>query len=76
MLNLIGGLIGVGLGYLIAQVAGEAVAAAGYAVFKPVFTWQLVVYTLIFAFLVGIGSGIFPAYRASKLKPVDSLRYE
>ncbi|PAV12964.1 ABC transporter substrate-binding protein [Methanosarcina spelaei] len=31
---------------------------------------------LILAILIGVISGVVPAYRASKLKPVDALRYE
>jgi putative ABC transport system permease protein len=31
---------------------------------------------LAFSFLVGAISGLVPAYQASKLKPVDALRYE
>jgi len=31
---------------------------------------------LLVAFGIGIISGTIPAYRASKLKPVDALRYE
>ncbi len=38
--------------------------------------WWLIVGTLIFSFLVGCISGIAPAWKASKLNPVDSLRYE
>jgi putative ABC transport system permease protein len=31
---------------------------------------------LFLAVLIGVVSGVVPAYRASKLKPVDALRYE
>ena len=29
-----------------------------------------------FAFFIGVLSGLTPSYQASKLKPVDALRYE
>ena len=76
VLSLIGGIIGVILGYLLSSVAGTAIAASGFGVFTPLFTWQLVVGSLVFAFLIGALSGLLPAYQASKLKPVDALRYE
>ena len=37
---------------------------------------HLMAFGLILAVLIGVVSGVVPAYRASKLKPVDALRYE
>ena len=37
---------------------------------------SLMVYGLTLAEIIGVISGVVPAYRASKLKPVDALRYE
>ncbi|MGI5991016.1 MAG: ABC transporter permease [Methanosarcina sp.] len=36
----------------------------------------LMVFGLALAVLIGVISGAVPAYRASKMKPVDALRYE
>jgi len=36
----------------------------------------LILFSITFSFLVGCISGFFPARTASKLKPVDALRYE
>ncbi len=53
-----------------------------YFQFHPVFYMQasaspgLILFALTFSFLVGCISGFLPARRASKLKPVDALRYE
>jgi len=37
---------------------------------------MLILFSIMFSFLVGCVSGYFPSRTASKLKPVDALRYE
>ena len=76
LLGLIGGGIGMLLGYGLAKLGAMAIAAAGYSFLKPYFPWWLTVGCLVFSFLVGAVSGYFPAKAASRLKPVDALRYE
>ncbi len=39
-------------------------------------TPQLLIFALVFSVILGMIAGAIPAYRASKLKPVDALRYE
>jgi len=76
ILGLIGGTIGVIFGYIIAKIGGAIAAASGLSLLKPAFPWWLTLGCLLFAFLVGSLSGLFPAIQASKLNPVDALRYE
>ncbi|MBN1645923.1 ABC transporter permease [Candidatus Woesearchaeota archaeon] len=76
MLGLAGGLIGIGLGYLVSKAGGAAAAAAGYASLRPYFPWWLIAGCLAFALLVGSLSGLPPSIQASKQNPVESLRYE
>ena len=72
-----GGLIGIVLGIGFAKLVELAfVVAVGPAFLSIKIDWILVIGTLIFSFLIGVLSGIAPARRASKLNPVDSLRYE
>ena len=66
----IGGLLGVLLGIII----GNLVAfATGAGVIIP-WAWMIMGFAL--CFIVGISSGIYPAIRASKLDPIEALRYE
>jgi putative ABC transport system permease protein len=76
VLGLIGGSMGILLGYGLAKLGGVAIAAAGYSFLQPHFPWWLIVGSLVFSFGIGAASGFFPARAASKLKPIDALRYE
>ncbi len=76
LLGLVGGLVGVLLGYLIAKIGGYVAAVSGYSSLYPVFPWYLTFGCLAFAFFVGTIAGFLPARQASKLHPVDALRYE
>ena len=70
MLTALGGAIGVALGWAIA--AGVKVATPLPTYVSP---WSVVV-GLVFSASVGVFFGFYPAMRASRLDPVDSLRYE
>jgi putative ABC transport system permease protein len=77
VLGLIGGIIGVVLGVLLGVGASFfAGQALGTNLLKAYFPWYLIVGALVFSFAVGCASGALPALQASKLKPVDALRYE
>jgi len=76
LLGFIGGALGVIAGYFVASAGGAIAAASGYSLLKPIFPWYLILGCIFFATLVGVLAGLLPAYQASKLKPVDALRYE
>jgi putative ABC transport system permease protein len=42
----------------------------------PMLTPELILMALAFGMIVSVVFGLYPAWRASKLKPVDALRYE
>lgn len=72
-----GGVVGVVMGLGLAKLVELGFrAAVGPAFLVVEVNWWLVLGTLGFSFLVGCLSGIAPARRASRLKPVDALRYE
>jgi putative ABC transport system permease protein len=76
LLGFIGGCFGILVGYLIAKGGGIAAANAGFSSLQPIFPWYLITGCLFFSFSVGCIAGILPSIQASKLKPVDALRYE
>ena len=72
----VGGIIGIFFGFLISSAGGLIAAQAGFSFLKPAFPIWLSLGCIFFAFIVGAVSGVMPAIRASKLRPVDALRYE
>jgi putative ABC transport system permease protein len=75
LLSLIGGLIGIFLGWLIATAVGQFAAASGTP-FNPSISLNAVLLATVFSAAVGLFFGIYPANRAASLEPVEALRYE
>ncbi|HLC64520.1 MAG TPA: ABC transporter permease [Candidatus Nanoarchaeia archaeon] len=76
MLGAVGGIIGVLLGIGLSKFVEVVVGAAlGTELLRASFTLFVIFGSLAFSFFVGSASGFLPAYQASRLKPVDSLRY-
>lgn len=65
-----GGLLGIILGII----AGNAVSLSIGGTFIIPWMWMLV--GIGFCLVVGLISGIYPAFKASKLDPIEALRYE
>ena len=70
ILSVIGGLIGMTLGILSAQVIGSFISIT------PSVSLLVVLETILFSSAVGIFFGIYPARKAARLNPIDALRYE
>lgn len=68
---LLGGIAGVILGIGIGNLISNVINAGTF-----VAPWQWVTIGLIVCVLVGVLSGYYPAFKASKLDPIDALRYE
>ena len=77
LLGLVGGIIGIGLGIGIGKaVEILALRALGTEILQVYFSPLLIIGALAFSFIVGCLSGTLPAIQASRMKPVDALRYE
>jgi putative ABC transport system permease protein len=75
LLGLVGGVVGALIGLGVAMlVANVAQGFLGSNIFGVVISWPLLIFSVSFAFIIGIISGITPASQASKLKPVEALR--
>jgi putative ABC transport system permease protein len=75
LLSLIGGIIGIGLGWLIGFIVGRIAANSGTP-FNPTIGVNAVLLATLFSAAVGLFFGIYPASRAANLEPVEALRYE
>lgn len=70
VLSMLGGIIGVGIGFAASEIYA---AATGGTV---VYSFPIMTAAFLFSALVGIIFGVFPAYKASKLNPIEALRTE
>ena len=70
VLSLVGGLIGIGLGVLGAELTSK------FTGWNVVISILALLISFFFAAAVGIFFGYYPAHKASRLNPIDALRYE
>ena len=80
IIGLIGALAGILSGWVLANIVARLLAsgAFGGTGFKvtPLLTPEVFLGALAFGIVISIIFAMYPAWRASKLKPVDALRYE
>ena len=70
VLSVVGGLIGIGLG------VGTALAVPTLVGWASVVSYASIGLAFGFAALIGVFFGYYPARKASRLNPIDALRYE
>ena len=74
-IGLIGGAIGDAIGIVLSQIVGIAAKNFGLGLQTAV-TPDLLIFGIGFSVIIAVIFGFLPARRASKLKPIEALRYE
>lgn len=70
VLSSLGGIIGIGIGVISTHIFTLATGTA------TVYSIPVMLLSFVFSLLVGVVFGVFPANKASKLDPIQALRYE
>jgi ABC-type antimicrobial peptide transport system permease subunit len=74
VLGTIGGTCGIPLGLGLGGLVGSAGVFGG--AIEPIFTSQSLVQAIVVAAVAGVAGGLYPAWRATRMRPVEALRYE
>lgn len=80
--GILGGIIGVASGLVFSSIASPYISQNEFTAFMKgtevagSFDLRLVLWSLIFSLFVSLVSGFYPAWRASKLTPVEAISYE
>jgi putative ABC transport system permease protein len=69
-ISLMGGVIGLGLGYFVVNVIAPMIDVT------MIMSSGVALLSVIFSVLVGVIFGLYPANKASSLLPIEALRYE
>lgn len=73
LLSLLGGAIGIVLGWLLGLGVGKIAEASDFLL-DPIITLNAVLLATLFSAAVGLFFGIYPASRAAQLEPIEALR--
>jgi ABC-type lipoprotein release transport system permease subunit len=75
VLGAVGGAVGILIGWGLGRAMGLLPGMYG-AVLRPVYTPLLLVQAVLVALIAGVLGGLYPAWRAARMRPVEALRYE
>jgi putative ABC transport system permease protein len=76
ILGLLGGVVGVIVGLILAFGIAVPLNSFGFFQFSITLDYMLMGQAILFSMILGILSGILPAIKATRMKPVEALRHE
>ncbi|MCD4671165.1 MAG: ABC transporter permease [Anaerolineaceae bacterium] len=74
VVSVIGGLLGIGLGWLFLVISSDFMALFGTS--STNIGIDLIIQAVVTVLLLGLAGGLYPAMRAANLQPIEALRYE
>lgn len=74
IVGMIGGLLGATVGIGISYIAGTLIKQTVSIPFTPYVSIELILGAILFSFVVGMISGVLPAFKAARKEPVEALR--
>jgi putative ABC transport system permease protein len=74
LLGLMGGVIGIGVAWVLIWAINLVPMLTG--TLTVVFSLDVFVRAFLVALFLGVAGGLYPAFRATRLQPVEALRYE
>jgi putative ABC transport system permease protein len=74
-LGLCGGALGIVLGWIIVKIMSDIATNAGFS-FTAMLSGDAIALAVGVAIFIGLISGLYPAIRAARLDPIESLRHE
>jgi len=73
--SFLGGAIGIILGVLVSFLASAVIQSLGYNWPFLISIWSIIIAVAV-SILIGIIFGLYPAYKAARVSPMEALRYE
>jgi ABC-type lipoprotein release transport system permease subunit len=74
VLGVVGGVFGILLGLGLAQLF--SLVPGTFGAMEPLYTPRLFAQAIVVAAVAGVVGGLYPAWRATRLRPIEALRYE